>query len=154
PTSGYQPHHDSMTLVGQTLYGTALSTGAISVNGTGLGTVFAVNAADFSTDPAAAYSAFHNFAGPVDDGAMAHSCFATDQQDGSTVLYGATAAGGANGNGGDGTLYCYDTASQTYVAELYSFDKSSGSDPHGRPVVVNYTASDAPATLLLGITKE
>jgi hypothetical protein len=70
------------------------------------------------------------------------------------VLYGATAAGGVNGSGGHGTLYCYDTQSQTYVGELYSFDKSTGSDPHGRPVVVNYTTGGAPATLLLGITKE
>src|SRR5262249_41174684 len=90
PTSGYQPHHDSMTLVGQTLYGTALATGAISMNGTGLGTVFAVDADDFASNPTAAYNAFHNFAGPVSDGAMAHSCFAIDQQGGSTVLYGAT----------------------------------------------------------------
>lgn len=80
--------------------------------------------------------AVHTFAKPTPtkapfDGAEQHSSFSVDPVTG--VLYGQSAAGGANN---EGLLYAVSTDGMQFV-DLYDFTKDNGRDPHGRIVLVN-----------------
>lgn len=80
--------------------------------------------------------AVHTFANPSPtkapfDGAEQHSSFSVDPVTG--MLYGQSAAGGANN---DGMLYALSTDGTQFV-DLFDFSKDSGSDPHGRIVLEN-----------------
>ncbi|MGO9453670.1 MAG: choice-of-anchor tandem repeat GloVer-containing protein [Candidatus Binataceae bacterium] len=144
PSSGYQPHHDAMLPVGNLLYGTTLNTSdgsSFTTDGNvGTGVIFTI-------DPSSmAYSAVYNFRGTAlngPDGANSHSCFSLST-DGS-LLYGATALGGQNG---EGTVYSFDLATM-HETVLHSFDVSTGSEQHGRPEPIDVNGND----LLIGMTR-
>jgi len=122
-TDGAEPRHSSMTLLGDVLYGTTLL-GGKNDNGT----IFSIN------DDGTGYSSpLFNFAKPAKNnkGAEPHSCFVAV----GSVLYGMTSQGGNHGGTtGDGTIFSYDTSSDTYV-RLHSFNGQHGSDPHGELIL-------------------
>ncbi len=143
PKSGYQPHHDSMLLIGDKLYCATLNSGDFSLKD------YIGNGAIFTVDPASmAYRAIRNFRGPARGGPGAggtnpHSCFSLSTD--ATTLYGATALGG---EAGVGTLYALPVAGGE-LKYLYSFHGKTGDNPHGRPVPVNFGGHD----ILLGMTR-
>jgi uncharacterized repeat protein (TIGR03803 family) len=162
---GYQPHHDAMVLLGSTLWGAALYSGAISETGSGDGAIYSIDSGALGST----YAVAHAFAGAPNDGANSHSSFSVGSD--GVMLYGTTAGGGS----GSGTIYCYNTANDTsspcydsvnkvpYLV-LFSFAggkgkpsgcaNCTGSAPHGRPVVVNIGTVAAPIDVLLGMTRE
>ena len=178
---GYQPHHDSMTLLGSTLYGAALFSGDISLNGGGNGSLFSFNSTASLLIASEQYQVIHAFTGPP-DGANEHSCpaVASDNQ----TLYGITAAGGTNSSGvcgssGCGIIYAYNTSGgaapfcpPSLIAGpycvLYSFQSSAVTPPalcsaasgctgavsHGRPLVMNVGTLQNPIDVLFGITRQ
>lgn len=80
--------------------------------------------------------AVHTFANPSPttapfDGAQQHSSFSIDPVTG--VLYGQSAAGGANG---DGMLYAVNPDGSGFT-DLHDFAKDDGRNPHGRIVLVD-----------------
>ncbi len=143
PRSGYQPHHDSMLLIGNKLYCATLNSGQFSLKD------YVGNGAIFTVDPATMdYRAIHNFSGPATGGPGAggtnpHSCFSLSTD--ATTLYGATARGG---EAGVGTLYALPVAGGE-PKYIYSFQRKTGDNPHGRPVAVNFGGHD----ILLGMTR-
>ena len=123
-TDGNDPRHNAMTLLGTVLYGTTL-TGGQHDNGT----IFSINddGTGYSTPPV------FNFAKTAtkSKGTQPHSCFVAA----GSVLYGMTSEGGKHGGAtGDGTLFSFDTTSNTYM-RLLSFDGKHGADPHGQPIL-------------------
>jgi uncharacterized repeat protein (TIGR03803 family) len=74
--------------------------------------------------------AVHTFTGHP-DGAQQHSSFSIDPMSG--LLYGQSAAGGANN---DGLLYAVSTDGTQFIS-LHDFKKGTGRDPHGRIVLDN-----------------
>jgi uncharacterized repeat protein (TIGR03803 family) len=134
-TDGSDPRHNAMTLVGAVLYGTTL-TGGKHNNGT----IFSIN------EDGGGYSgplyAFQTSA-KKNDGDQPHSCFVAA----GSLLYGMTSEGGNHGGTtGDGTIFSFDTTTNTYT-KLYSFDGKHGSDPHGQPIL------DPNGTTLYGMTR-
>ncbi len=137
-TDGNNPRHNAMTLVGTVLYGTTL-TGGQHDNGT----IFSIDddgsSSSYSTPPVYdfAKSAKNN------DGDQPHSCFVAT----GSVLYGMTSQGGKKGGStGDGTIFSFDTSSNTY-SRLFSFDGKHGADPHGQLIL------DPNGTTLYGMTR-
>jgi uncharacterized repeat protein (TIGR03803 family) len=110
---GNQPHHDSMQVIGSTLFGATKMGGSDND-----AAVFSIN-----TD-GTKYRALHIFAGKPNDGAQAHSDFLVDQN----TLFGMTALGGANDKG---TIFRVNTDGTGYKM-LYSFADATGTEPHGR----------------------
>ena len=120
---GIDPRHNAMTLVGTTLYGTTLAGG-----GNGNGTIFSIS------DDGTVYSKPSLFQFPAtskhNDGTQPHSCFVAI----GNVLYGMTSQGGKSGPPGFGTVFSFDTTSNTYT-RLHTFDGKHGSDPHGQLIL-------------------
>jgi hypothetical protein len=136
-TSGCQPHHDSMTLLGTTLYGAALFDGPeCNGSGAGNGTLFAVNPVALADGmPGAAYSSFHSLQGAPTEGANSHSCMAVGSDN--ETLYGTTALGNNTSDGnytgcdkhtpGCGTIYSVTSGGPLQV--LYSFQNGATAAP-------------------------
>jgi len=138
---GCDPRHDAMVLNPNDgrLYGTTQG-----VNQTiakppppntygNWGQIFAFTPATSIPTP---IPAVHTFANPSPtaapfDGAQQHSSFSIDPVTG--VLYGQSAAGGANG---DGMLYAVSPDGSGFV-DLHDFSKDDGRNPHGRIVLAN-----------------
>jgi len=122
-TDGSNPRHNAMTLVGTVLYGTTF-TGGKHNNGT----IFSI-----TDDGTYSMSPVFDFAKTAKNngGDQPHSCFVAA----GSVLYGMTSQGGKHGGStGDGTIFSFDTSSNTYT-RLYSFDGKHGADPHGQLIL-------------------
>ncbi|HKN12504.1 MAG TPA: choice-of-anchor tandem repeat GloVer-containing protein [Candidatus Binatus sp.] len=122
-TDGSNPRHNAMTLVGTVLYGTTF-TGGKHNNGT----IFSI-----TDDGTYSMSPVFDFAKTAKNngGDQPHSCFVAA----GSVLYGMTSQGGKHGGStGDGTIFSFDTSSNTYTG-LYSFDGKHGADPHGQLIL-------------------
>jgi len=135
-SDGCDPRHDAMILNPNDgkIYGTTQGVNQGTGNNyNNWGQVFSFTPG--VAIPAGMINAVHTFQGGNSDGAQQHSSFSIDPS--SLVLYGQTAAGGSHGSSGDGLLYSLSTAGA--FNPLYSFDKSTGSDPHGRIVLSNGT---------------
>ena len=135
-TDGNDPRNNAMTLVGTTLYGTTLTGGQHSN-----GTIFSIN------DDGTGYSSPPLFDFPKtasgSKGDQPYSCFVAV----GSVLYGMTSEGGKHGGvTGDGTIFSFDTSSDTYT-RLYSFGGDHGSDPHGQLIL------DPNGTTFYGMTR-
>ena len=123
-TDGNNPRHNAMTLVGNVLYGTTL-TGGQHDNGT----IFSIgdDGTGYSTPPVFDFDKSESNS----MGIQPHSCFVAA----GSVLFGMTSEGGKHGGTtGDGTIFSFDTSSDTYT-RLYSFDGKHGSDPHGQLIL-------------------
>jgi uncharacterized repeat protein (TIGR03803 family) len=135
-TDGNDPRHNAMTLVGNILYGTTL-TGGQHDNGT----IFNIgdDGSVFSMPPVFDFDKTENNS----MGTQPHSCFVAA----GNVLFGMTSEGGKHGSTtGDGTIFSFDTASDTYT-RLYSFDGKHGSNPHGQLIL------DPNGTTFYGMTR-
>jgi uncharacterized repeat protein (TIGR03803 family) len=110
---GNESHHDAMYYYDSALYGAALY-GGIKNNGV----IFKINS------DGDGYQPIHIFNGGPDDGAHPHSgVIALD-----SFFYGMTAEGG---KGVKGTIYKMKPDGSQY-SMLYSFEKETGHNPHGR----------------------
>ena len=89
----------------------------------GDGTIFAFNT---TTD---SVTILHSFVGGSLDGAKPSDSLVES----GSILYGATVAGGAYG---DGTVFSFDTTTDQ-LSVLHSFDGSDGSAPNGGLYVLN-----------------
>ena len=149
--SGIQPHHNSMNLIGDKLYGATLYGGSLdnprkskSNKTKGNGNLFSIK-----TD-GTKYTVIHPFKGwgkdpfPAKDGARAHSPFIVDEK--KNIAYGMTSGGGSKN---DGTIYSFelDNPKKTYKI-LHSFKKSTGKTPHGQ------LAFNEDKTKLYGMTRK
>jgi len=147
--SGIQPHHNSMNLIGDKLYGATLYGGSLdnprnpnSNKTKGNGNLFSIK-----TD-GTKYKVVHSFNGwgnnptKAKDGARAHSPFIFD----GNIAYGMTSGGGSKN---DGTIYSFelDNPQKTYKI-LHSFKRSTGKTPHGQ------LAFNTDKTKLYGMTRE
>lgn len=136
--TGNRPHHDSMTVLGSALFGTALYGGNTNHGDKkGNGVVFSVSI------PGGVYSTVYAFEGGASDSSESHSCFLVS----GSILYGMSAKGGLHG---EGTIYSIDATTGAYTL-LYSFRatrKHKGTQPHGRLIF----ASDG--TTILGMTRK
>lgn len=110
---GKESHHDAMLFLNGTLYGAALFGGD---NNSGV--IFKIN------PDGTGYAPLHIFKGGNDDGSHPHSGVIVID----SVLYGLTAEGG---KGGKGTIYKMNPDGSDFSV-LYSFDKETGHNPHGR----------------------
>ncbi|MFO1314825.1 MAG: choice-of-anchor tandem repeat GloVer-containing protein [Burkholderiales bacterium] len=133
---GCDPRHDAMIVNPDDgrLYGTTQGVDQASGKTYGnWGQIFAFTPATSIPTPV---PVVHVFANPSPttapfDGAQQHSSFSIDPVTG--VLYGQTAAGGANN---DGMLYAVRPDGAQFV-DLHDFSKDDGRNPHGRIVLVN-----------------
>jgi uncharacterized repeat protein (TIGR03803 family) len=102
--------------VNRTLYGTTANGGGTCVNdASGCGTLFSLSTSGTET-------VLHRFQGQP-DGEFPESTLI----DLSGTLYGTTLAGGANGNGGYGTVFKSSKSGQVNV--LHSFKEKQGAEP-------------------------
>ncbi len=111
--NGNQPHHDALLYNNGYLYEVTLKGGKDDG-----GVAFSIATTDNT------YQVLHAFQGKPEDGANAHSGFILVNG----VLYGMTANGGAHSQG---SLYSMNLDGSNYKV-LYSFEKSTGDEPHGR----------------------
>jgi uncharacterized repeat protein (TIGR03803 family) len=121
--NGASPEHGKLAVIGDTLYG-ATSAGGAQL----LGTLYGY---DTTAPAASAFSLLHSFAGGPADGSHPLGSLAVADE----LLLGATAQGGASGNG---TLFTFDPGSSIYLLR-YSFAGSptDGSTPVEGPVVTS-----------------
>lgn len=110
---GNEPHHDAMLNYNNTLYGVTVY-GGINNNGV----IFKIN------PDGSGYAPVHVFKGGIDDGAQPHSGVLEINN----VFFGMTAEGGSEGKG---VIYKINPDSSGFSV-LYSFNKSTGHNPHGR----------------------
>ncbi len=103
-----------LTLVGNTLYGTAVEGGSSSD-----GIIFSYNLASNT------YTILHNFAGYPSDGANPDSLTLVGN-----TLYGMTQDGGSSGEN-SGTIFSLNTTSNTYALVLSLSDTLTGQTPLG-----------------------
>lgn len=161
--TGYDPHHDSMLLFKDTLYGAVLYSGANFDKESGNGDIFSINPSNLS------FTKLHHFIGAPVEGANSHSC-QQPSSDGET-LYGATAKGCSStddascSSNNNGTLYRYNVLHKPSYQTLFSFLNGTGSSassclnctgsiPHGHPTVINIGTKQHPIDILLGITRQ
>ncbi len=144
-SDGCDPRHDAMIIDANDgkLYGT--TQGLNQTNNATYGNWGQVFSFTPGTSIPFPIHAVHVFANPSPtaapfDGAQQHSSFTVDPVTG--LLFGQSAAGGANG---DGMLYALSTDGTKFV-DLLDFHKDIGTDPHGRIVLAN--------GVLYGITKK
>jgi uncharacterized repeat protein (TIGR03803 family) len=131
---GNDPENNAMTLNGSVLYGTTLLGGDNRS-----GTIFRIN------DDGTEYSSLPLFAGSgvKNKGNQPFSTFALSNG----VLFGMTSLGGSKHTPiGDGTIFSFDPQTTNYTV-IHSFNRTIGSDPHGRPII------DPTGTTLYGMTQ-
>jgi uncharacterized repeat protein (TIGR03803 family) len=119
-SDGSDPQHDSMTQVGNVLYGTTLIGGQHND-----GSIFSIN------DDGTSYSPSPLFDFPAsaanNAGAQPFSNFVAA----GSVLYGMASVGGHHGGlTGNGVIFSFDTSSDTYT-RIHSFNGADGFDPRG-----------------------
>jgi uncharacterized repeat protein (TIGR03803 family) len=127
PDDGANPRHDSMLLVGDTLYGMTVAGGVCD-----LGTIFSMQ------QDGTNFQVLHHFTGGPTDGSSPHSVLASD----GSALYGLTQKGGEHDKG---TLFTIQPNGSSF-AVCKSFHKEDGEEPHGTPHVVG--------DLLVGMTRK
>jgi uncharacterized repeat protein (TIGR03803 family) len=123
-TDGSDPQHNSMTLVGNVLYGTTLTGGKHDT-----GTIFSIN------DDGTGYSPSPLFDFPTgaanNAGDLPFSNFVAV----GSVLYGMTSQGGHNGGlTGNGDIFSFDTSTASYT-RVHSFGGGDGFGPHGQLIL-------------------
>ena len=128
---GENPRHDAMTLFNGQLFGTTLQGGT---NGTGIIFSIAQNGSSY-----AILTSLHKSTGDE-----SHSCFVVVNNMGNNLLYGMTESGGDNDGG---VIFSFDPSTLNYQ-KVYSFDKSTGDEPHGRLTL------DPNGTTLYGMTRK
>jgi len=120
--TGNEPHHSSMQLQGNTLYGSAVYGGnSDDHHKLGNGVIFSIG-----TD-GSNYTVIHEFTGSTTDGSNPHSCLLLV----GNLLYGMTALGGEHDKG---VLYQMNTDGSSFQV-LHSFVNSTGEEPHGIPIM-------------------
>lgn len=114
--TGKEPHHDEMLFYNGVLYGAALYGGEKDN-----GVIFRIN------PDGSGYQPIHVFKGGDKNGSQPHSGVIVVND----VIYGMTAQGGTHNNG---TLFSINPDGSDFSV-LYSFHKSTGDNPHGKPVL-------------------
>lgn len=114
--TGNEPHHDAMFYYDNVLYGVACYGGKDNN-----GVIFKIN------PDGTGYSPVHIFTGGTDDGAHPRSCVIVKDN----VFYGATPEGGKEGRG---VIYKMNPDGSDFTV-MYSFNKSTGHNPHCRLVL-------------------
>jgi uncharacterized repeat protein (TIGR03803 family) len=128
---GENPRHDAMTLFNGQMFGTTLQGGT---NGTGI--IFSI------AQNGSSYAILANLAKSTGD--ESHSCFVVVNNRGNNFLYGMTESGGDNDGG---VIFSFDPSTLNYQP-VYSFDKPTGHEPHGRLTL------DPNGTTLYGMTRK
>jgi len=128
---GENPRHDAMTLFNGQLFGTTLQGGT---KNTGIIFSIAQNGSSY-----AILTSLHKSTGDE-----SHSCFVVVNNMGNNLLYGMTESGGDNDGG---VIFSFDPSTLNYQP-VYSFDKPTGHEPHGRLTL------DPNGTTLYGMTRK
>ena len=128
---GENPRHDAMTPFNGQLFGTTLQGGTKNT-----GVIFSISQTGSSY---AVLTSLHKSAGDE-----SHSCFVVVNNRGNNLLYGMTESGGANDGG---VIFSFDPSTSNYQP-VYSFDKPTGHEPHGRLTL------DPNGTTLYGMTRK
>ncbi len=128
---GENPRHDAMTLLNGQLFGTTLQGGT---KNTGIIFSIAQNGSSY-----AVLTSLHKSTGDE-----SHSCFVVVNNMGNNLLYGMTESGGDNDGG---VIFSFDPSTLNYQP-VYSFDKPTGHEPHGRLTL------DPNGTTLYGMTRK
>ena len=128
---GENPRHDAMTLFNGQLFGTTLQGGT---KNTGIIFSIAQNGSSY-----AILTSLHKSTGDE-----SHSCFVVVNNMGNNLLYGMTESGGDNDGG---VIFSFDPSTLNYQP-VYSFDKPTGDEPHGRLTL------DPNGTTLYGMTRK
>lgn len=120
--TGFEPHHSSMELQGNILYGSAVFGGnSDDHHKQGNGVIYSIATNGNN------YTVLHEFTGSTTDGSNPHSCVLLIND----TLYGMTALGGEHDKG---VLYQMNTDGSNFQI-LHSFDGDMGEEPHGIPVM-------------------
>src|SRR5205814_1169484 len=128
---GENPRHDAMTLLNGQLFGTTLQGGT---KNTGIIFSIAQNGSSYVI-----LTSLHKSTGDE-----SHSCFVVVNNMGNNLLYGMTESGGNNDGG---VIFSFDPSTSNYQP-VYSFDKPTGHEPHGRLTL------DPNGTTLYGMTRK
>ena len=128
---GENPRHDAMTPFNGQLFGTTLQGGTKNN-----GIIFSIG------QGGAGYTNLVSLT--KSQGDEPHSCFVVVNYMGNNLLYGMTSSGGDHDGG---VIFSFDPTTSTYQ-NLYSFQESTGHEPHGRLTL------DPIGTTLYGMTRK
>ena len=122
---GNDPQHDSLTLIGNVLYGTTLIGGQHDN-----GTIFSIDDDGTNYSPSPLFDFPASASNNTGDQPFSNFLAA------GTVLYGMASLGGHNGGAnGNGVIFSFDTSSDTYT-RIHSFGGSNGFGPRG-PLILD-----------------